>query len=291
MSDVADIRRRYAHALRETVTLRSNRLVDAFASVPRERFLGEGPWDVCVIADDGQPSYHRTATADPAEVYRDVLIAIDASRGLNNGEPSSLASWLDTLDVAASETVVHIGAGTGYYTAILAELAGTSGHVHAFEIDPVLAARARANLAGRANVTVALHAGDDIAACSVDAMFVNCGVTHANVDWLKWLRDGGRLLFPVTAAPGADGSGYGAMYLASRHHEKFPIRYVSGVGIFPCTGQRSSALNGQLLAKDKASWRDVRALRIDSHVEGRGCWLHTAECCLSTLEPHSGDAQ
>ncbi len=292
MSDVADIRRRYARALRDKAALRSNRLVEAFACVPRERFLGEGPWDVCVIADDGHASYHRTATANAAEVYRDALIAIDASRGLNNGEPSSLASWLDTLDVAASETVVHIGAGTGYYTAILAELAGTSGRVHAFEIDPVLAARARANLAGRPNVTVAERTGDnDIATGSVDAMFVNCGVTHANVDWLKWLRDGARLLFPVTAAAGADGMGYGAMYLASRHREKFPVRYVSGVGIFPCSGQRSSVLNRQLLAKDKASWRDVRALRIDSHVEGRGCWLHAAECCLSTLEPRSSDAQ
>jgi len=290
MSDVADVRREYAYALREKAGLRSNRLVDAFARVQRERFLGDGPWDVCVIADDGQASYRRTATADAAEVYRDALIAIDASRGLNNGEPSSLASWLDTLDIATGETVVHIGAGTGYYTAILAELVGRSGRVHAFEIDPVLAARARANLAGRPNVTVALHAGDSIAACSVDAMLVNCGVTHANVDWLKWIRDGGRLLFPVTAA-GADGIGHGAMYLASRHREKFPVRYISGVGIFPCAGQRSSGLNRQLLAKDKASWRDVRALRIDSHVEERGCWLHTAECCLSTLDPHLGGAR
>jgi protein-L-isoaspartate(D-aspartate) O-methyltransferase len=45
------------------------------------------------------------------------------------------------------EHVVHVGAGVGYYTAILAELVGAAGTVTAIEFDAELAARATANFA------------------------------------------------------------------------------------------------------------------------------------------------
>jgi len=44
---------------------------------------------------------------------------------------------------AAGEHVVHIGAGVGYYTAILAKLVGAEGRVTAIEFDAELAARAK----------------------------------------------------------------------------------------------------------------------------------------------------
>jgi len=282
-SGVADIRRKFAEALREKAKLRSSRLVEAFAHVPRERFLGEGPWSICVLSDNGRPSYERTATSDPAEVYRDALIAIDATRGLNNGEPSSLASWFDTLEVAPGETVVHIGTGTGYYTAILAELVGPSGRVLGFEVDLQLAARARANLGTYAQVAVGSET-QSLRERSVDAMFVNCGVTHPAIHWLTSLRVGARLLMPVTAAPEANGIGRGAMYAATRHSDGIAVRFVSRVGIFPCAGQRSDELNRELLAKNADSWGDVRTLRMDRHTKEPSCWLHGAECCLSCLD-------
>jgi protein-L-isoaspartate(D-aspartate) O-methyltransferase len=49
---------------------------------------------------------------------------------------------------------VHIGAGTGYYSAILAELVGTPGRITAIEHDAALAALATRNLAARRNVEV-----------------------------------------------------------------------------------------------------------------------------------------
>jgi protein-L-isoaspartate(D-aspartate) O-methyltransferase len=42
---------------------------------------------------------------------------------------------------------VHIGAGTGYYTAILACLVGPSGKVTGIEVDASLAARATVQMA------------------------------------------------------------------------------------------------------------------------------------------------
>ena len=51
-----------------------------------------------------------------------------------------------------AERVVHIGAGTGYYTAILAELTRKNGTVLAYEIERDLAERAETNLSSWVNV-------------------------------------------------------------------------------------------------------------------------------------------
>lgn len=67
-------RRAYAEELRTRARLRSDALVEAFAKVPRERFLGPGPWQ-------GMPAlggYTTTVDANPAHLYRDVLVAIDS---------------------------------------------------------------------------------------------------------------------------------------------------------------------------------------------------------------------
>jgi protein-L-isoaspartate(D-aspartate) O-methyltransferase len=53
----------------------------------------------------------------------------------------------DHLDLLPGEQVLHLGCGTGYYTAIIAELVGSAGRVTAVEIDATLARKARAALA------------------------------------------------------------------------------------------------------------------------------------------------
>jgi protein-L-isoaspartate(D-aspartate) O-methyltransferase len=281
-ADIELARRTFTEGLRDKAHLRSTSLIEAFAHVPRERFLGDGPWKFGVFSNDGVLTYEQTATSNPAEVYRDAVIAIDAGRGLNNGEPSSLASWIDALDLSPGETIVHIGSGTGYYTAILAEVVGPSGRVLAFEIDPVLALRARANLGNYPQVVMPTVEQNNLAVDSVDAMFVNCGVTHPAMPWVQSLRKGGRLLLPVTAAPAAaDDIGYGAMYLAVRRNDGLELRFLSRVCIYHCMGQRSDKLNRELLAKDSASWREVRTLRTDRHAREQSCWLHGPECCMS----------
>ena len=49
---------------------------------------------------------------------------------------------------------MHIGTGTGYYTAIMACLVGPSGKVTGIELDASLAARARENLSSYPNVLI-----------------------------------------------------------------------------------------------------------------------------------------
>ena len=124
-------------------------LQQALAKVPRERFVGPGPWQVVRTTSlPGEEPYRTTATTAPSEVYHNVLIGLDPSRNLNNGHPSSLAGWLHALEVTPGSRVVHIGCGVGYYTAVLAEMVGATGHVTAFEVDP----GARASLADQPRV-------------------------------------------------------------------------------------------------------------------------------------------
>jgi hypothetical protein len=133
-----------------------DRLVRAFEAVPREQFLEKGPWNVFTGA-----GYIKTPTDDPAFLYQDVVVALSGEGPLNNGQPSLHAMCLGNVNPTPGETVLHIGAGSGYYTAILAMLVGPTGTVVAYEIQKSLAEWAAGNLAAYSNVTVRKPVGLD----------------------------------------------------------------------------------------------------------------------------------
>ncbi len=93
-------------------------------------------------------------------------------------------------------------AGVGYYTAIMAELVGPSGRVTGIEFDPELAARAKANFAGRPNVEILAGDGATVPFDPADVIYVNAGATRPAPAWLDRLKEGGRLVLPLTTAKG-----------------------------------------------------------------------------------------
>jgi protein-L-isoaspartate(D-aspartate) O-methyltransferase len=105
------------------------RIIAAFATVRREQFIGPGRWQIAVAG-----GYMSSETDDPRVLYQDIVVGLAPERRINNGEPSLHAKCLGLALPQAGETAVHVGAGTGYYTAILAHLVGRAGHVHAYEI-------------------------------------------------------------------------------------------------------------------------------------------------------------
>lgn len=284
MTDLAILREFYAEELRAVSNVRSPVLVKAFASVPREHFLGPGPWQILAPSEPGRVAYRTTEDADPRHLYHNVLVAIDTSRRLHNGQPSALALWIDSLDLQEGEHVVHIGCGVGYYTAILVEVVGSAGHVTAIELDPDLAARARKNLSHVSHVDVLEGDGGTHDAGPTDAILVNAGATHPRQLWLDSLRAGGRLLVPITVAINTSGDGRGGMLKVTRHRRGFSARFISEVGIFPCIGARDSEMNEKLAKAFRGgAWHAVESLRRDPHEPTETCWLHGRDFCLSTL--------
>jgi len=172
---------------------RSNdpRLSRAFQLVPREAFLGPGPWQIMI-----NQKYLRTPSADPIYIYQNALVALDAEKGINNGDPFLHAVWMGAIAPAVGETVCHIGAGTGYYTAILSLLVLPDGVVHAFEIEPQLAERARANLEAFENVRVIAGDATALPLPDSDLIYVNAGIAAPPRAWLEKLRVNGRMIFP-----------------------------------------------------------------------------------------------
>jgi protein-L-isoaspartate(D-aspartate) O-methyltransferase len=280
MADLLTLREYYAEELRAVANLQSEALLRAFAKVPREHFLGLGPWQV---KSPGFEGYWTTKDADPKQLYHNILVAIDPSRLLNNGHLSFLASLIDRLDVKPGDHVVHVGCGTGYYTAIMAEVVGREGHVTAIELDTQLAARARDNLNYLPNVGVMEGDGGEIDAGPADAILVNVGATHPRPVWLDSLRPDGRLLVPLTVTE-KNAAGGGRVLKITRQPGGFTASFISGVGIFSCVGGRDADLNQRLKeAFKRDDWKSVQSLRREPHEPGDTCWLHAENFCLSKL--------
>lgn len=285
MDEIAAARLAFAEDLRNRAGLRSARLVAAFASVPRERFCGPPPWRI------KNPSefvdFWTVTGADPRPLYQDVLVALDRPRGINNGQPSLWAQVFDRLDLRSGMTIVHLGCGTGYYTAILAEIVGRDAPITAIEIEPDLAARGRGALSPWPQVTVVTGDGAHGALPRADLVVASAGATHPLAHWLDALVPGGQLLFPMTSAHGP-----GAMLLVTRCAEGgHAAEFLCGAAFIAFAGARDETVGRRLAAALSRDGGDpVRSLRRDRHREDPSCWLHGDRWCLSRREPVSDAA-
>jgi protein-L-isoaspartate(D-aspartate) O-methyltransferase len=257
------------------VPVTQQKLIEIFASTPRENFVGAGPWKVFTRA-----GYIQTPSDDPALLYQDITVALKSEEQINNGQPTLHAGCLAVLGVKEGEVVVHVGAGTGYYSALLAKLTGSTGSVFAYEIDQYLAERATENLAEYSNVIVHHRSGAEGEFPICDIVYVNAGATAPLDMWLDCLRDGGRLLFPLTPAQGA-----GAMLLVTRTAtSEFTAQFVCGAMFIPCVGARDDETAQKLSdAFKRGDLANVRSLRrgtlpdASSWCSGRGWWLSTSQ--------------
>jgi protein-L-isoaspartate(D-aspartate) O-methyltransferase len=234
--DLAVIRGAYARQILAAAGITDDpRLEEALAAVRRERFLGPPPWAMVRHVGGRQ----LLPTSDPAVLYQDALFALAPGQGINNGSPSLHAGCLHALSLREGERVVHLGAGTGYYTALLAHLVGEGGHVLAVEFDPALAELARANLTPWRQVSVVTGDGAGWPREEADAVYVNFSVERPAEPWLDRLSPGGRLIFPLGVprpkpSPwGGTHALHGAGFCVTRQDGGFAARWL-GPAYFVC---------------------------------------------------------
>ncbi len=288
-------RRFFAELITAEAGVRPGKLLEAFAMTPRERFVGPAPWKFPTSI-----GYIEAPSDDVTFLYRDCPIALAPERGINNGQPVLHAMSLAALDPQPGETAIHVGAGTGYYTAILARMTaadpdGERGRVFAYEMEQDLAGRAASNLEDLPNVTVRCQSGSLGSLPPSDLIYVSAGATAPQSSWLDALLPGGRLVFPLTPNEGS-----GAMLLITRPSDpgaggRFHACVVCSAMFIGCVGAREREMARKLSeAFRRRTARDVRSLLRNSSpdetcwVAGDGWWLSTAP--LSKAPPTSIDS-
>jgi protein-L-isoaspartate(D-aspartate) O-methyltransferase len=284
-AELVIVRRAFARQMMAIANVQDDRIAQAFAAVRREQFLGPAPWQLVTW-----PQRTTLPQSDPVCIYQDVVIALAPGRGVNNGSPSLHAKMLRDLAVEPGQHVAHIGAGAGYYTAMLAELVGRSGRVTAFELDAALTARARANLAAWDNVRVIAADGAGAPTETVDRIYVNFGVAAPAASWIEHLAPDGKLLFslgvphptvrenfPRHAARGAallierQPNGLAARWL-------YPAYYVCAEGALAGDADSELALHA---AFERGGIEAIKSLRWREPADAARCWYATAHWSLS----------
>jgi protein-L-isoaspartate(D-aspartate) O-methyltransferase len=156
--------------------IRSERVLAAFAEVPRQLFV---PERYVPHAEDDRP--------------------LPIGCGQTISQPFVVAYMTERLRLAGNERVLEVGTGSGYQTAILARLVQ---EVFSIEIVPELAARAREVLTGTLGLlNVRLRTGDGSLGWPEEAPFDRVIVTAAAPEvppaLVAQLAAGGRMILPV----------------------------------------------------------------------------------------------
>jgi protein-L-isoaspartate(D-aspartate) O-methyltransferase len=154
------------------------RLVSAFEAVPRRDFLPK--------------AQRRFAHHDNA---------LEIGYGATSSQPTTVRNMLELLDVRTGQRVLDVGAGSGWTTALLAHLVGTTGRVVGVEIVPEVLAMGRANLGDRWPQATMHHAAEEVIGwpdlAPYDRILVSADASHFPDDLVDQLAVGGVMVVPV----------------------------------------------------------------------------------------------
>lgn len=155
--------------------IKDPRVLKAMETVPRHLFVDEALWD---------------------QAYNDNPLPIDERQTIS--QPYIVALMTEALELTGKEKVLEIGTGSGYQTAILAELAD---RVFSIERIASLANGARKLLDALHYYNVAIRVGDGTYGWREEAPFdgiiVTAGAPRVPRTLLEQLAVGGRMVIPV----------------------------------------------------------------------------------------------
>jgi len=191
--------------------IKSERVLAAMARVPRERFVPPGSRQLA---------------------YEDSPLPIGFNQTIS--QPFIIALMTEALELTGSEKVLEVGTGSGYQTAILAELAQS---VITTERLSSLAESAKKVLDSLGYTNVEVHLAEETlgwqSGAPYDAIIVTAGAPRVPADLLAQLVIGGRLVIPV-------GSRYvQELYKVTRRRNKNIIQSLGGCRFVSLIGKEA----------------------------------------------------
>lgn len=182
------------------VEIRDKRVLAAMARIPREEFI---PLESRHLA------------------YEDGPLPIGFEQTIS--QPYIIALMTEALELKVNEKVLEVGTGSGYQTAILAELAGS---ITSVERVPALAESARKVLDSLGYKNIEMHLAEETLGwqkgAPYDAIMVTAAAPEIPADLIAQMAEGGRMVIPA-------GSRYAQeLYKVTRHKEKNRIEKLGG---------------------------------------------------------------
>ena len=143
---------------------------------------------------------------------------IQIGHGQTSSQPRTVEAMLRLLDVRPGQHVLDVGAGSGWTTALLAELTGPAGSVVGVELVPELAEWGGANLAGTsygwASIRLATEGVLGVPeSAPYDRVLVSADASTMPETLVEQLADDGRLVLPLR----------GTMLLVVRRAEELEV--------------------------------------------------------------------
>jgi len=191
--------------------IRDERLLAAMSKVPRHEFVSQQNWN---------------------EAYADHPIPIAEKQ--TTSQPYMIAAMVQAAEIKPEDRVLEIGAGSGYQTAVLAELAS---QVFAVERYASLAETAQKTLERLGYRNAKIVTGDGslglAEAVPFDAIIVSAAAPRIPQALIDQLAVGGRLLIPVGEADQQ------VLQLAQRNADgNITVRTLEGCRFVPLIGEQ-----------------------------------------------------
>jgi len=197
----AELNERLIEALTRRKVLTDKRIADAMRTAPRHHFLDSFS---AAIGEFDLRQREGIARALEAAYADDALMLSWGrhGRGLASiSQPTVVVEMLEALDVRAEESVLEVGAGSGWNAALMAELVGAQGRVVTVEVSEELARAAQERLLPWKQVSVLCADGrlGAPAEAPYDRIIVTAGTRKIYDAWMNQLEIGGILVTPIDA--------------------------------------------------------------------------------------------
>jgi protein-L-isoaspartate(D-aspartate) O-methyltransferase len=191
-------------------------VLEAMRRVPRHAFVPEGYVPMAYLNEPLPIGHNQTIS-----------------------QPSLVAFMIQALQLRGIEKVLEVGTGSGYQTAVLAELLP---HVFSIEIVEPLATRAKATLAAMGYRNVSVRVGDGYQGweeeAPFDAIILTAAPDHIPQPLLDQMAIGGRLILPL-------GSFVQELVLITRSKEGYQQTMLLPVRFVPMTGKAEELNHGR----------------------------------------------